>query len=56
MTNLHLSNPKVGRFFDGVILNRAMDFDTFNNIQRAATGVEDTMGHIGAHLSQVCVF
>lgn len=56
MTNLHLSNPKVGRFFGGVILNRAMDSDTFNNIRRAATGVEDIMGHIGAHLSQVCIF
>lgn len=33
-----------------------MDFDTFNNIRCAATGVEDTMEHIVAHLSQVCVF
>lgn len=30
-----------------------MDFDTFQNIKRIATGVEDTLGHIGAHLSHV---
>lgn len=53
LTNLQLFNPKIGRFFGGTVLSRGMDFDTFQNIRRAATGVKDTLGHICAHLSQV---
>lgn len=35
------------------MLTRTMDSDTFQNVRKAATGVEDTLGHIGAYLSQV---
>lgn len=53
VTNLQLSNLKVGRFIGKMVLHRAMDFDTSQNIRRAATRVDDTLGHIGAHLCQV---
>lgn len=53
LTDLQLSNLKVGRFFGNIILHRGMDFETFQNIRRTATGVDDTLGHIRVHLSQV---
>lgn len=53
LTNLQHFNPNVGRFLSSTLLNRGMDFDTFQKIRRAATAVEDTLGYIGAHLSQV---
>lgn len=51
LTNLPLSNYRTERFFGKAILHRAMDSDLSQNLWRAAMGVEDTVGHIGAHLS-----
>lgn len=53
LSNLQLSNSQVGRLFCKIVLHRMMDHDLSQNLCSDSMGVDNTMGHIGAHLSQV---
>lgn len=56
LTNLKLSDSKIGKSFGGAVLSRAMDSDTYAYARSQSMGAEDTVGQIGAHLSQVIIF
>lgn len=53
LTNLQLNDHRVGRIFGKTVLHRLMDHDMSQNLRRASMGVDNTMGHIRAHISQV---
>lgn len=56
LSNLQLTYSRVGRVFGKVVLHRGMDHDLSQNLHQASMGVDDTMGHIRAHLTQVNLF
>lgn len=51
LTGLHLADPKVGRFLGTGALNRCVDTDMYKSI--GSMCVNDSVGHIGAYMSQV---
>lgn len=51
LSGLHLHNLQIGRFLGDGVLERYIDFDTLKSISR--NGVNDTLGLIGSHLTQV---
>lgn len=53
LENLMLSHSKIEKYFSGAVLSRSMDSDTYAHARKASIGVEDTIRHIGAHLSPV---
>lgn len=53
LTNLMLSDSRIGKFFGRAVLSRGMDTDTYAYARSHSIGAEDTVGKIGAHLSQV---
>lgn len=55
LTILKLSDSMIGKFFGGAALLRAIDSNTYAHAQSHSLGVEDTIGQIGAHLSQVII-
>lgn len=54
MTKLWLSDPRVGYFLGVGLVHRCIDLDTLKFL--SSSGVEDTLGGFGAHLSQVLHF
>lgn len=53
LTNLMLSDSKIGKFFCEAVLSRDMDSDTYAYARSHSIGAEDTIGQISAHLSLV---
>lgn len=53
LINLQLLESRTGRLFGKAVLHRAMDSNLSQNLWRVVMGVENTVGHIGAHLSHV---
>lgn len=51
LSNLQLADPKVGRFLGVGALNRCLDPDMYRSI--SSMNVNDSIGHLGAYLSQV---
>lgn len=53
LTNLMLSDSRIGKFFGRAVLSRGMDTDTYAHARSHSIEVEDTISQIGVHLSQV---
>lgn len=55
LKNLRISDPIIGKYFGGAVLSRGMDSDTFDRAKSRSSGIEDSLGHIGALFSQVYI-
>lgn len=56
LKNLMISDPIIGKYFGGAVLSRALDSDTLDRAKSHSYGVEDSIGNIGALLSQVSIY